>query len=186
MIRHTPTAPQAQPQSSARSSFLYRFEAKLEVQPLGIVPEGLRMANAFEGRVTEGIMKGGRVWGIDDLLLRFDGVAIIDAQKTISSGDIHVHEHVRGYGLPPEDMQMPPLEVLLDPSFEWPDVLFPLTGSSTFRASDPGLLWLNQAVANIEGWFSFATGGLAVETTLVKRTGEVAGPPRPSELVAAG
>lgn len=165
--------------TSPRTNFLYRFEAKLEVLPLGRVPEGLRMANAFEGRVTQGLLEGARVWGIDHLLLRTDGVAVIDAQKTISRGDTHIYEHVHGYGLPPDGLEMPPLEALLEPGFEWPDVLFPVLGSSTFRAAAPDLQFLDRAIANIEGWFSFATGGLAIETTLVHHGGRVPPPPKP-------
>lgn len=163
-----------------RETFLYRFEAQLEVVPIGLVPEGLRMANRFEGRVTEGTMQGARVWGIDHLLLRSDGVAVLDAQKTLSLGDEHLYEHLHGYGLPPDGVEMPPLEALLDPSFEWPDVLFPVLGASTFRAPSPALEHLNRAVARVDGWFSFATGGLAVDTRLVHHSRRVAPPPAPA------
>jgi hypothetical protein len=134
------------------------------------------MANSFEGVVTRGIMEGARVWGIDHLLLRSDGVAVLDAQKAISRGNDHIYEHVRGYGLPPEGMQMPPLEALLDPEFEWPDVLFPVLGSSTFRTAVPGLTELNGQVARIDGWFNFASGRLCVETRLLDHRATVEGP----------
>lgn len=162
-----PTLRQAQP-------ILYRFEAKLEVNPIGIVPEGFRMANAFEGRVTHGMLEGARVWGIDHLLLRTDGVAIIDAQKTISGGGVHVYEHVRGYGLPPLGITLPPLEELLEPGFEWPDVQFPVLGASTFRAAAPEHEALNRALARVDGWFNFSTGGLAIETRLLPHDDRVA------------
>lgn len=163
---------------------LYRFEAQLTVTPIGLVPEGLRMANSFEGRITQGILRGARVWGIDHLLLRTDGVAVIDAPKTLSNGGTHVFEHVRGYGLPPDGLSMPPLEALLDPAFEWPDMLFPIVGSSTFRTAIPDLLHLNRAVSRIDGWFSFKTGGLAVETRLVSHVSEVEAPSSPSTWLA--
>lgn len=181
MNPQTSTLADVRPSAAPGYPLLYRFEAQLVVTPIGVVPEGLRMANAFEGRITRGLMQGARVWGIDHLLLRSDGVAVIDAAKTLSLGDTHVHEHVRGYGLPPDGMEMPPLEALLDPSFEWPDVLFPLLGSSTFRAAAPELQHLNRAVSRIDGWFSFATGGLAVETRLLTHASGVAGPPRPPD-----
>jgi len=161
-----------------QESPLYRFEAKLTVVPIGLVPEGIRMANAFEGHVTSGIMEGARVWGIDHLLLRQDGVAVIDAQKTISNGDTHLYERLSGYGLPPHGMGMPPLDVLLDPAFEWPDVLFPILGVSMFRAAAPELQYLNREIARVDGWFSFATGGLAVETRLIRHVTDVAAPAR--------
>lgn len=164
------------PRNRPADPLLYRFEARLEVTPIGIVPEGLRMANAFEGRITEGMMQDARVWGIDHLLLRRDGVAVIDAPKTLSLGDIHIHEHVRGYGLPPHGLELPPLEALLDPKFVWPDVLFPVLASSTFRTAVPDLAYLNQALTRIDGWFSFATGSLAVETRLITHAAGVPGP----------
>lgn len=180
MIHQTSTLAEVHPERKAAHPLLYRFEAQLEVTPIGLVPEGIRMANAFEGRVTRGIMEGARVWGIDHLLLRSDGVAVIDAQKAISQGDTHLYEHVRGYGLPPQGLQMPPLETLLDPSFEWPDVLFPILGSSTFRAAAPELQYLNRAISRIDGWFSFATGSLVIETRLMSHETSVAGPSRSS------
>ena len=155
---------------------LYRFEAHLDVQPIGIVPEGLRMANTFEGVVTEGLLSGARVWGIDHLLLRSDGVAVIDAQKTLSLGNLHVYEHVNGYGLPPAGVTLPPLEALLAPGFEWPDLLFPVLASSTFRTAVPALLDLNRTIARIDGWFNFATGRLCVETQAVTHRAEVRAP----------
>jgi hypothetical protein len=164
--------------TAAEQPLLYRFEAKLTVVPVGLVPDGFRMANSFEGRVVEGIMKGARVSGTDHLLLRPDGVALIDAQKLISLGETHLYEHVRGYGLPPDGMVMPPLDALLDPAFAWPDVLFPIVCTSTFSTAVPELSYLNRAVATIEGWFNFVTGGLAVETRLLPQTGRVAPPPR--------
>jgi hypothetical protein len=160
----------------SRAPLLYRFEAKLTVNVVGLVPEGIRMANAFEGRVTEGLLRGARVWGTDHLLLRSDGVAVIDAEKTISLGTTHVHEHVRGYGLPPPGLDMPPLEALVEPGFEWPDVLFPVLATSTFRAATPELRYLNRTIATIEGWFSFATGALAIETRVVEHSGAAAAP----------
>src|SRR5690606_10981356 len=149
-------------------------EAQLDVQPIGIVPEGLRMANTFEGAVTEGLLVGARVWGIDHLLLRADGVAVTDSQKTLWRGQPPVYEHVKGYGLPPAGVTLPPLEALLAPGFEWPDLLFPVLASSTFRTAVPELLELNRTIARIDGWFNFATGRLCIETQAVAHRAEVA------------
>jgi len=167
----------ARAQQPTVGPLLYRFEAHLDVVPIGLVPDGIRMANTFEGRVTHGLMEGARVWGIDHLLLRADGVAVLDAQKTLSQGATHVHEHLRGYGLPPDGMAMPPLEALLDPTFKWPDVLFPILGSSTFAAAAPDVQFLNRAIARVDGWFSFATGRLAVESRLIDHASGVVAPP---------
>lgn len=157
---------------------LYRFEARLDFVPIGRVPEGLRMANSFDGRVTEGAFEGARVWGIDHFLLRPDGVGVVDAPKTISGDGFHLFEHVRAYCLPPEGMEAPPLDAILEPGFEWPDVPFRVHGFSTFRAATPELEYLNRAAARIDGWADMATGALAVETSLVRHRREVALPER--------
>lgn len=164
--------------SRGAGSFLYRFEARLDVLPVGRVPEGIRMVNSFDGRATAGEFEGARVWGIDHFLLRSDGVGIVDAPKTLSGDGFHLFEHVRAYSLPPEGLEMPPLEAVLDPGFEWPDVPFAIHGFSTFRAGTPELAHLNRRVARIDGWVDFTTGDLAVETSLVDHRREVAAPGR--------
>lgn len=166
-IIETPTAPSAE---EGQGDLLFRFNAQLNVLPIGIVPEGLRMANRYEGSVNEGaIPAGSTVWGIDHLLLRSDGVCVIDAQTTISLPDgTNIYEQVHGYCLPPEGMPVPPLEVLTQPGFEWPDVDFPIVGASTFRAADPRYAYLNRTTARIDGWANFKTGGLAVDTRAVQ------------------
>lgn len=147
---------------------LYRFEAQLSPNIIGLVPEGLLMANSFEGRVTHGLMKGARVWGVDHLLIRSDGVSVIDAPKTISLDDRHLFEHVRGYCLPPLGMPIPPLSTMLSPGFEWPDVPFSVRGTSLFRTADPALAHLSSAIARIDGRVWFSTGRLEVETRLLE------------------
>lgn len=176
---------------AADGELLYRFEAQLEFHPIGLVPEGIRMANVFEGRVTGGALAdqgfdGARVWGIDHLLLRSDGVGVIDAQKTISSGDLNLSEHVRGYCLPPAGMEPPPLEAVLDPTFEWPDVAFPIQGFSTFgvHAGLDELQQLNRAIARIDGRASFATGALEIETRIVEPAVAFRSEHRAAEAVA--
>lgn len=172
-------------EATAQGRPLYRFEAQLDFVPIGLVPEGLRMANSYEGRVTEGAFPGARVWGIDHLLVRRDGVSVIDSQKTISlaDGGGHLYEEVRGYCLPPEGLEVPPLEAMLSPDFTWPEVPFAVQGSSTFRSAVPGFEHLNRAIARIDGWVSFVTGALAVETTLMPHR-DVVQPP--GELALAG
>lgn len=161
-VEHGPTSSQ---------DLLYRFEAELTLNVVGPVAEGLQMSNPFEGRVTEGVFDGARVWGIDPFLLRKDGVGVVDVAKTISGDGYHVYEHVRAYSRPPEGLEMPPLDVLMDPDFEWPDVAFPIQGSSTFRAGTPEWTWLNRAIARVDGWANLATGDLVVETRLLEPVG---------------
>jgi len=70
------------------------------------------------------------------------------------------------------------LSALLDPEFQWPDVDFPITAFATFCAGTPDLAYLNRAIARIDGWANFATGGLAVDTILASHNDSVAAPMR--------
>lgn len=150
-------------------TLLFRFEAHLDLKPIGLTPEGLRMANTYEGMATQGAFAGSRVRGTDQLLLRRDGVCVIDAQTLLTRpGGEQLYEHVNGYCLPPEGLELPPLDALLDPGFVWPDIDFPILATSTFRAgmqSDAG--YLNRVIARIDGWVNFSSGKLVVDTVLV-------------------
>ena len=157
-------------------TLLYRFEARLELIPIGVVPEGLRMTVPFEGTITEGSLSGARVWGADHLLIRPDGAGVVDAQKTISGEGFHIYEHVRGYCLPPDGVEMPQLERLLDQEFRWPNAPFPIRGISTFRAGTEAHAFLNRELARVDGWADFDTGTLAVEASLLPHRREVAPP----------
>jgi hypothetical protein len=68
--------------------------------------------------------------------------------------------------------------VILDPSFEWPDVEFPILGSSTFRAGSPEYEHLNTTIAVVEGWANFATRRNAIETRVLRHTDTAAAPRR--------
>lgn len=146
----------------------YRFEAQLSITPIGLVPEGLRMDLSFQGRVTGGTFDGARVWGTDPLLIRSDGVGILDVHKMIAKADTIVYEHVRGYCLPPAGLEMPPLDVIARPDFEFPDVPFAISGFSTFAAPSEQLASLNTRLARIVGHSSFATGRLVIEAHLLE------------------
>jgi hypothetical protein len=149
--------------------FFYRFDADLDISPIGLTPEGLRFAAAFEGTIRDGFMQGARVWGVDQFLLRSDGIGIVDAPKTLSLGDLHVLEIVRGYCRPPEGLELPPLAKLLEPDFEWPDLEFPLEGFSLFSVGARQLQHLNSALGQIEGSVNFSTRKVTVTTYLLER-----------------
>lgn len=148
----------------AAGELIYRFEARLqELNPVGVLPEGLRFVNPFEGMVTDGPLAGARIWGIDEFLLRPDGVGVIDAPEALSRDGLHVTGQVRGYALPPEGLEMPPLEALLEPGFEWPDVPFRIVGSVMLRTADPELMHLNHTVGIVRGEVRMNTGELVIE-----------------------
>lgn len=143
---------------------IYRFEARLaEMYPIGLFSEGIRFHNDFEGTVIEGPFAGARIFGLDPFLLRPDGIGVIDAPEVIDTGETRVSLHVRGYVVPPEGMEMPPLQVLLEPGFAFPDVDFRVTASGLIRTAAPEWAALNATVAVIEGTVNLATGRLVVE-----------------------
>lgn len=162
----TSTTPVSLVRPDERDPF-YRFEAQLKFTPIGLVPEGLRLALAFEGKVVTGALEGARVWGSDPLVIRRDGVGVLDVNKIISFNGANLYEHVRGFCAPPQGMEVPPLEVIADPSFRFPDVPFPITGFSTFAAAGEPFAALNRRLARIDGHASFATGRLVIEARLV-------------------
>ena len=54
---------------------LFRMEGRMtELVTVGLLPEGLRMHNSFEGTIVAGELAGARVSGIDEFVIRPDGV----------------------------------------------------------------------------------------------------------------
>lgn len=143
---------------------IYRFEATLaDMYPIGIFPEGIRFHNEFNGTVVAGPFAGAEIFGLDQFMLRPDGVGVIIAPEIVDDGETRVGLDVRGYVVPPDGIEMPPLEVLADPSFEFPDLDFRVTGSALLRTADPRYDHLNSTVAAIAGTVNLATGRLEVE-----------------------
>ncbi|HUR76208.1 MAG TPA: DUF3237 family protein, partial [Sporichthya sp.] len=78
------------------------------VVPIGLTASGLRLDIEFTGTVTDGPLEGAEVNGIDFLLIRPDGVAVIDARERFTQdGGTVAYAHVRGFGdnpLPVSDL----------------------------------------------------------------------------------
>ncbi len=140
----------------------YAFEAVLTgVDPIGLVPEGLRLDAHYEGSATEGPLAGDKVRGTDHLLLRRDGVGVVDVRQVVlSSGGRAVSVYARGYVTP--QGAMPPLEVLADPAFAWPDLAIPMHGSVTMRTGAPELQAVNSTVYGFTGTVNVGTGQIRV------------------------
>jgi hypothetical protein len=143
---------------------------------MDLLPEGLRMGLPLEGKVVRGAFEGCRVRGLNSLLLRDDGVGVLDMYQRIKAPGGEITAHVKGYCLPPDGVELPPLEEFLRPDFEWPTALFPVIGFSTFAGATGDLAWLNRVLAEVAGWASLATGRLAVETRIVNAQPSVQGP----------
>lgn len=145
-------------------AFLYHMEARLTTSVMiGLRPDGIRMDNGFEGHITSGELAGARVEGIDYYLIRPDGVGVIDARETIVGQGYAVGARAVGYVLPPEGMDVPPLERLMDPDFPWPDVSFPLQVAQTFSTGAAALDHLNRLLVAHVGGVNYATRELAID-----------------------
>jgi hypothetical protein len=120
---------------------------------VGLVPEGIRLESYSSGEFTDGLLLGATGEWVDYLLIRHDGVRVID---------------VRGYADDPNGMPVvwsmkgffgepspPPLEVrieaMLDPEFEFPDVEFPIHGAAWFQTMAPEHAYLNHTVFGFTG-----------------------------------
>ncbi len=71
--------------------------------------------------------------------------------------------YARGY-LTPEGA-MPPLEVIADPAFAWPDLPIPMHGSVTMRTGAPELRAVNATVYGFTGTVNVGIGPIRVRTT---------------------
>ncbi len=101
----TETGPRA-----AIGELVYRFRGELgELYPLGLFDDGIRFHNQFEGRIVEGPFAGGRIFGLDQFILRPDGVGVIVAPEVIDAGGARVALEVRGYVVPPPGSPVPAL-----------------------------------------------------------------------------
>jgi hypothetical protein len=156
---------------------LYRFEASLtETVPVGLVPEGVRLDAHFDGETTAGMLAGARVRGIDYLLLRGDGVGVIDVHLTLEAGEGRVvAAHAQGYMVAPAGVELPPPDVLLSPDFVWPDLPLPTHGFVLYRTGTSDLLHLNRTVASFQGHANPGRGQLVVEAhELIAASGPIA------------
>jgi hypothetical protein len=149
---------------------VYRFEGQLaDTYPIGLFPEGVRFHNDFTGEVVAGPFRGGRIFGLDQFLLRRDGVGEIHAPEVIDDGTHRVALDVRGYVVPPPGAPVPPLDALLEPGFEFPDTPLRVTGSAVASTTAVEYQYLNAVTIVIEGEVNLGTGALVVEARAVER-----------------
>lgn len=147
---------------------VYRFTGRLgALNPVGLFDDGIRFHNHFEGRIVDGPFAGGRISGPDFFLLRPDGVGEIRAPELIELGDVRVSLDVRGYVVPPAGAPTPPLEAVLAPGFEFPDVPFRVTGSALAATTSAEHAHLDRSTLVVEGTVNMATGELDVTARLV-------------------
>lgn len=148
----------------AAQALVYRWEGQLtKVIPVGLVPEGIRLDVGFTATVVEGTLSGHALEGVDYLLLRSDGVAVIDAyeQLELAPGQA-IALHARGYVTPPEGVVLPPPNILLSPDFRWPDLQMPMHGAVSCQTGVAEWAWLNRTMLGFYGWVNLGTQRLGV------------------------
>ncbi|MGY1736953.1 DUF3237 family protein [Geodermatophilus sp. SYSU D00684] len=130
--------------------------------PIGVVPEGLRMDVGIEGTMLEGPMVGAQVTGTDFLLIRADGVGVLDVRMVaLLPAGTTVSLIVRGYLVLP--FPLPPLDQIT-PDTEWPDVEVPMHGAVTMQTGDLALAALNRTVYGMTGTLNVARGQIHART----------------------
>lgn len=157
---------QATPDTSEETSpeLVYAFEAQFtSVVPVGLTLRGVRLDLPYVGEVVEGPLTGATVGGTDYLLLRGDGVGVMDVRAfmTTQEGDT-VAVMAEGYVFMPEGAELPPPDVFLSPDFVWPDMDLTLRGFALYETGSASLEWFNRAALIIGGRANMGTGTLYV------------------------
>ena len=164
----------------------YSFQAQLtRITPIGLLSDGLRIDVSFAGALASGPLSGGSIEGTDYLVIRPDGVAVIDAREVMASSDgVAAEAHATGYVVPP--FEMPELSVVAQPSFAWPDVDLPLHGSARIRSAHPVLAAANRFVYSFTGAVNLARGSLTVSARRIAADGAADGQHPSASLLANG
>lgn len=138
----------------------YAFQAEVtRIRPIGLTARGLRLDISLTGSITEGRLTGCTIEIIDYLLIRPDGVAVVDAREVISDGDrVIAALRAEGYIVPP--FPMPELSILADRDFQWPDVDLPAHGAHFWETSDEDLSTTAATVYGFTATANMATGVL--------------------------
>ena len=145
----------------------YAFEAQFTaVKPLGLTPLGLRLDIEFAGLVTDGPLAGDALTGTDYLLIRPDGIGQIDVREVIRDGAaVLATLRVKGYIVPP--VPMPPLDVLVSPGFEWPDVDLPIHGAAFIETAHADLAATGATGYAWSGTANAGTGAIRVSAVSI-------------------
>lgn len=147
---------------------VYRFVGQLgELNPVGLFDDGIRFFNQFDGQIVEGPFAGARISGPDFFVMRHSGIGEIHAPELIEYGEHRVALDVRGYLVGPDGMQVPPLEVVLQPGFEFPDVEFRVTATALAATASPEFAHLNHTTIVVEGTVNMGTGAMDVTARTV-------------------
>ena len=143
--------------------FAFRMEATFtDVAVIGMLPEGLRIDAHYNGSMIAGPLAGAIVRGVDYLLIRSDGVTVLDVRETITTATGScIAVRAQGYGSVRSEPQagadaVPPQGAKV----AWPDASSPLLGVAICQTTDPEFLWMNEAMLVFNGTANLGTGKL--------------------------
>ena len=131
----------------------------VEYHVIGLVPGGLRLNSHFEGTITDGLFAGSTFEGTDYVLMRADGVMVINGRSIINIPDgPPIASSFKGYWVP--TFEMPPLEAFFDPEFEMPDMEIPGHAVVWHETMLPQYAHLNHTLYVFTGTMNAARGEL--------------------------
>jgi hypothetical protein len=146
-------------QGTAIPTFSTHDAQLVRADVIGLLPHGMRVNSYYAGTVTEGLFAGLPVEGIDYVLIRHDGVMVIDSRGVILlPNGLVVAYSLKGYWDAPAEM--PPLEALLEPEFQFPDEDILGHGVAWFETMVPEYAFLNHTMFDMHGTYNMATGDM--------------------------
>jgi hypothetical protein len=138
-----------------------------EIVPIGMVAEGFRVNAHYNGTVVEGPLAGAVVNGVDHVLVRRDGISLMDVhQVMITTAGEAIAVHARGYGAA---AGIPAAELLLKRAIEWPDQPSGFLGTAFTQTGSPEHAWMNGCILAYSGVANLGTGSLHVSARVLTR-----------------
>lgn len=149
--------------AAAPPDFAFRMEATFtDVAVIGMLPEGLRLDAHYNGSIIGGPLAGAIVRGVDYLLIRSDGVTVLDVRETITTATGRcIAVRAQGYGrIASEPRAGADAVPLQGAKVTWPDASSPLLGVAVCQTTDPEFLWMNETMLVFNGTANLGTGKL--------------------------
>ncbi len=88
---------------------------------------------------------------------------MIDARDTFAIPGGFLHARAYGFVSAPAGVTPPPLEALLEPDYQAPDLPLTIDGFALCETGVPEFEHLNRALVKIDGWVNNGTGELVFE-----------------------
>ncbi len=146
------------------STLVYRIESQVrDVIPTAMGRDGALVVEETDAMVMAGSLAGGRLRGLERVVFRADGSAVIEGSEGIGIGDAHVAVDLRGSVHAASWSCLPAPDAITAPGSDFPDEDLRITGSALIRTASPRYAHLDGTVARIEGWVNFASGELEIE-----------------------